>query len=88
VEGAAQEGKALGVVRHERDEQSQDSFQEKCSVCDEREANSDRTAQPVSRQYVLRLLGQRELVFGHGLAQRGRFAVPHLHPSQIQRGNN
>lgn len=61
----AQEGQA--VLRHEGDEQGPHYHQAECQVSHQREADSRPTQEPLHRQHVLRLLGPREPLLGHGL---------------------
>ena len=86
VEGRAQEVQVR--LRHERNEQGAHPDQAQCQVGHERAPDPHAAAQSVLGQHVLRVLGPRQPVPGHGPAQRRRPALPHLPLPQVRRRNH
>ena len=82
VEGQPEEDQAR--VRHEGDEQGQDTHQAQCQISHERATDPHPAPVPLPCQHVLRLPGPGEPLPGDGSAQRGRHEVPHLSLSPIR----
>ena len=85
---ASREKKSQEVLRDEGDEQGENYNKAQCQVCHQRKANSGTAEEPLHRQHVLRILGPREPISGHGLLIRRRPALPYLPSQALLRRNH